>query len=281
MDIPRSERMSWIDRATQDLSITEQLMLASIPKASYYYDPIPESAENLQYLELIDREYTKRPFYGSRRMTIMLQSHGYHINRKRVGRLMRLMGLQALYPKKNLSKASRFHKKYPYLLNGVAITAANQVWSTDITYIPIRGGFLYLVAIIDWHTRFVLAWKMSNTLDTTFCLEALEEAFAYGTPEIFNTDQGVQFTSTEFTEVLLAKGIKISMDGKGRALDNVFVERLWRSLKYEEVYIKRYETGLEAVQGITAYFQFYNQERPHQSLDYRTPQTVYLRENYA
>lgn len=250
--------------------------MASVSKTAYYYTPVEENAENLLYMEEIDRVYTKYPFYGSRKMVIVLRTQNHIVNRKRVVRLMQLMGLEAIYPKRNLSKADTAHKKYPYLLRGLIISFSNQVWSTDITYIPVKGGFLYLVAIIDWHTRFVLSWKVSNTLDTTFCLEALEEAFAYGKPEIFNTDQGVQFTSKEFTGALEARGIKISMDGKGRALDNIFIERLWRSVKYEEVYLKRYESGLDAVKGLHLYLQFYNNERVHQSLGYKTPRSLYL-----
>lgn len=272
--------MSWIDRSNKLISLNEQLALFGISKTAYYYKPVPESADNLRYMEIIDELYTEHPFYGSRRMTFILQQRGYHINRKRVTRLMRLMGIEAIYPKPNLSKAAAEHKKYPYLLRDVEITATNQVWSTDITYISVKGGFLYLCAVIDWYTRFVLSWRLSNTLDTGFCVEALEEAFKYGQPEIFNTDQGVQFTSKDFIKVLEARpDIKISMDGKGRALDNIFVERLWRTVKYENVYIKRYESGLLAAMGLAEYFKFYNNERPHQSLDYRTPRAAYFGKN--
>lgn len=276
--MPLDTRKSWIDPSNQWLSVNEQLLLATVSKTAYYYEPVPESDENLFCMEIIDKVYTLHPFYGSRKMRLMLQQRGFNINRKRVVRLMRLMGLEAFYPKRNLSKASAEHKKYPYLLRGVVLIRPNQVWSTDITYIPLKGGFLYLVAIIDWYTRFVLSWRLSNTLDNRFCIEALEEAFQYGKPEIFNTDQGVQFTSVNFIEILEAQEIKISMDGKGRALDNVIVERLWRSVKYEDVYINRYETGLQAKHGLEAYFKFYNNERPHQSLDYKTPYLKYFGE---
>lgn len=226
-------------------------------------------------MEQIDRIYTDHPFYGSRRMRALLTREGHRVNRKRVVRLMRLMGIEALYPKPNLSKPALEAKKYPYLLRGVEINAANQVWSTDITYIPVKGGFLYLTAVMDWYTRYVLSWKISNTLDVSFCLEALEEALEKGRPDIFNTDQGCQYTSYDFTNALERRQIQISMDGKGRALDNIFVERLWRTVKYEEVYIKKYETGLEVVKGLQTYMPFYNEKRPHQSLNYRTPSEAY------
>lgn len=230
-------------------------------------------------MEVIDRIYTARPIYGSRKMTVRLQELGYQVNRKRIQRLMRLMGLEAFYPKPNLSKPCTDHKKYPYLLRGVVIVAVNQAWGTDITYIPLKGGFLYLVAIIEWRTRLVLSWRLSNTLDTGFCIEALVEALnKYGEPEIFNTDQGVQFTSKEFIKVLEDRKIKISMDGKGRWADNVLSERLWRSVKYEDIYINRYETGAQVANGLKDYFLFYNNERPHQSLNYRTPQAAYTNE---
>lgn len=208
-------------------------------------------------------------------MVVLLEQEGYSVNRKRVVRLMRLMSLEAVYPKQNLSKAALEAKKYPYLLRGLVITARNQVWSTDITYIPLRGGFLYLTAVMDWHTRYILSWRISNTLDVAFCIEALNEALEQGKPDIFNTDQGSQYTSNDFISVLKANKIQISMDGKGRALDNIFVERLWRTIKYEDVYIKRYENGPEAVRGIQTYMSFYNNERPHQSLGYRTPAEAY------
>jgi putative transposase len=234
-----------------------------------------ESEENLRLMGLIDRKYTEHPFYGSRRMTAWLnEDKGEAVNRKRVRRLMRLMGLEAVYPRPKLS-AGRNHKVYPYLLRGVSIDRPDQVWSTDITYVGLPGGFMYLVAVIDWHSRFVLSWGLSNTLDGSFCLDAPEEALSWGRPEVFNTDQGVQFTAEAFTGRLEAAGVKVSMDGKGRCLDNVFVERLWRSVKYEDVYLKRYETVRQLRAGLARYFGFYNQERRHQALDYRTPAEVY------
>jgi len=209
-------------------------------------------------------------------MAAVLQSLGHLVNRKRIVRLMRLMGLQAIYPKRNLSKSAEKAPKYPYLLKGVEVTKADQVWSTDITYIPVKSGFLYLTAIMDWYTRYVLAWRLSNTLDVDFCLDALQEALSHGNPEIFNSDQGTQFTCRRFVEAVEYQGIKFSMDGKGRCFDNIFVERLWRSVKYEEVYIKRYETGAEAHRGLNSYMEFYNNERPHQSLNYQTPRAIYM-----
>jgi putative transposase len=224
---------------------------------------------------LIDRKYTDCPFYGSRRMTAWLNDdEGETVNRKRVRRLMRLMGLEAVYPRPKLS-AGNGHKVYPYLLRGVEVVRPDQVWSTDITYVGLPGGFVYLTAVIDWHSRFVLSWELSNTLDGSFCLEALEAALAKGKPEVFNTDQGVQFTAQAFTGRLLSAGVKVSMDGVGRCLDNVFVERLWRSVKYEDVYLKRYETVRQLRAGLGAYFGFYNGQRRHQSLGYRTPAEVY------
>lgn len=261
------------------LSLNEQLNLAAVSKTAYYYKPIPESEETLCCMEVIDSIYTEHPFYGSRRISVALKERGFNVNRKRAARLMRLMGLEAFYPKPSLSMNVAEHKKYPYLLRNIITSTINQVWSTDITYIPVKGGFLYLVAVIDWHSRFVLSWRLSNTLDNKFCIEALNEALRYGTPDIFNTDQGVQFTSAEFIQVLLNRKIQISMDGKGRALDNIFVERLWRSVKYEEVYIKRYESGLQAALGLKEYFNFYNNERPHQALKYKTPSSVYCGES--
>ena len=226
----------------------------------------------------MDRQYLKTPFYGSRRMKAWLRLQGHLVSRNRVRRLMRLMGLEAIYRRPNTSKPAPGHKVYPYLLKGVEVTRVNQVWAADITYIPMARGFLYLVAIMDWYSRYVLAWKLSNTMDVDFCVEALAEALGKGRPEVFNTDQGSQFTSEAFTGMLLGQGIQISMDGKGRYLDNIFVERLWRSIKYEEVYLKAYQNGSEARTGIGGYLEFYNQQRPHQALDYRTPAEMYLSE---
>ena len=275
MGIPVEERKQWINATDLKLSVEEKITLSSISKTAYYYKPVSETPENLLLMEQIDRLYTEHPYYGSRKMVFVLNSLGWLINRKRVRRLMNLMGLEAIYPKPNLSKPSSKNKKYPYLLRGVKITVPNQVWSTDITYIPLRGGFLYLTAILDWYSRYVLAWRLSNTLDVGFCLEALDEALNQGKPVIFNTDQGAQFTSQEFTKVLEKQGIQISMDGRGRALDNVFVERLWRTIKYENVYIKKYENGVEAKKGLKEYLTFYNDKRIHQSLNYKTPRELY------
>jgi putative transposase len=223
----------------------------------------------------LDEQYTQTPFYGVLKMTELLRQQGELVNPKRVRRLLRKMGLEAIYPKPKLSRPSDNFRRYPYLLESKAIEHSNQVWSTDITYIRLQKGFIYLVAVIDWYSRYVLSWEVSNTLDVYFCLEALETALSQGTPEIFNTDQGSQFTSLAFTERLLKGGIQISQDGRGRALDNIFVERLWRSLKYEEVYLKSYNSVSDAIQGIGDYFKFYNHERLHQSLDYQTPATVH------
>jgi putative transposase len=231
-------------------------------------------------MKLIDQQYLERPFYGSRRMTVFLKNQGYRVNRKRVRRLMAIMGLQAIYRRPRTSQPASGHKVYPYLLRGMEITWPNQVWTSDITYIPMTRGFLYLVAIMDWYSRYVLAWRLSNTLDADFCIEALEEALEKGAPEIFNTDQGSQFTSQAFTNLLEQHGVRVSMDGKGRYTDNLFIERLWRSLKYEEVYLKAYSGGKEARLGIGSYLDFYNQERPHQSLGYRTPAEVFINANH-
>jgi len=231
-------------------------------------------------MKLIDQQYTQTPFYGTRRMTDHLGLRGYTVNRKRIQRLMRLMGLEAIYPRPRLSIKDKDHKIYPYLLNDVKITQINQVWSADITYIPMTQGFMYLVAIIDWFSRYVLSWRLSNTLDVDFCLEALEEALSYGTPDIFNTDQGSQFTASSFSGRLQAEQIKISMDSRGRALDNIFVERLWRSLKYEDIYIRDYETVSDLSLGLGQYFKFYNYKRPHQSLKARTPAMIHFNCGY-
>lgn len=255
--------------------MSRQCDLLGLSRSSYYYEPAAETAENLELMERIDREYTDHPFLGSPGMTTWLRRQGCLVNRKRVQRLMRLMGLAAVYPKPRLSVPGVGHKVYPYLLRNVAIERANQVWSTDITYIPMPHGFMYLTAVMDWYSRYVLSWRLSNTLDVEFCLEALEEALSQGCPEVFNTDQGVQFTSTAFTSRLEEAGIKVSMDGKGRWLDNVFVERLWRTVKYEEVYLYRHETVPDLHSGLTRYFAYYDHERYHQSLGNRTPAEVY------
>ena len=253
----------------------DQCGLLGLNRSTYYYVPATESSLNLHLMGRIDEQYMRTPFYGWPRMTIYLQNQGYAVNHKRVQRLMTKMGIQALYPKPSLSKASYTHKIYPYLLRNLAITHPNQVWSTDITYIPLANGFMYLVAVIDWFSRYVLAWQLSNTLDSAFCVDTLQQALQMGRPDIFNTDQGAQFTATAFTSVLEKAAIQISMDGKGRALDNIFIERLWRSVKYEDVYLKRYDSVLALFTGLDAYFAFYNHERPHQSLAYRTPAAIY------
>ncbi len=257
------------------LSVNRQCELLGLSKGGLYYIPAEVSLFDLEVMDQIDRQYLKTPFYGSRRMTVILQNLGYEVNRKRIQRLMREMAIEAIYPKPNLSKPKKEHKKYPYLLKNIQIVRANQVWGSDITYIRIKDGFIYLMAILDLFSRYVLAWRLSTSLDIQFCLEALDEALSKGSPEIFNTDQGVQFTSEEWTERLLKKEVKISMDSKGRAIDNIFVERLWRSVKYEEVYIKSYATVTDAKQSLGQYFNFYNNERPHQSLGYQPPWNVH------
>jgi putative transposase len=264
-----------VDPDDSVLSVSRQCELLGLSRSSYYYEPATETAENLSLMEKLDREYTAHPFKGSRRMTTWLRTEGHEVNRKRVQRLMRLMGLEAVYPKPRLSIGGAGHKVYPYLLRNVAIERVDQVWSTDITYIPMPTGFMYLTAVIDWYSRYVLSWRLSNTLDVEFCLEALDEALKQGCPEVFNTDQGVQFTSASYTSRLEAAGAKVSMDGKGRCLDNVFVERLWRTVKYEEIYLWRHETVPALQSGLTRYFSYYNGERQHQSLEDRTPAEVY------
>jgi putative transposase len=253
-----------------ELSIRRQCELLGLARGSWYYEPLGETAENLKLMRRIDELYLLRPYFGSRRMGLELE-----VNRKRVQRLMRIMGLEAIYPKPRTTVPCPEHKIYPYLLRNVEIVRPNQVWSTDITYIPLRGGFLYLTAVIDWYSRYVLTWRLSNSLDGAFCLEALQAALAINVPEIFNTDQGVQFTSAAFTGCLESHGIAISMDGRGRALDNVFVERLWRTVKYEEVYLKDYDDAWHAETSLGEYFEFYCHGRRHQALDNRTPAEVY------
>jgi len=259
------------------LSIRQQCALLGLARSSYYYEPAAESEENLLLMRLLDEQYTRTPFYGSRKMTAWLHTQGYPVERKRVRRLLQLMGLEPIYPKPHLSIAGVVVQRYPYLLRCMRIERCNQVWSCDITYIRLLRGFIYLIAVMDWYSRYVLSWEISITLDTSFCLEALDRALKVATPEIFNTDQGVQFTSTEFVNRLKAADIRISWDGRGRALDNIFVERLWRSVKYEEVYMKDYQSVPDAVRNLQTYFTFYNQERLHQALDYQTPAQVYTR----
>jgi len=265
-----------IEPGHDQISIRQQCELLDLSRATYYYELCQESDLNLNLMRLIDKQYTRTPFYGWPRMTAYLNHEGYTINPKRVRRLMRLMDLQAIYPKRRTTIAAADHKVYPYLLRDLAITRPNQVWSADITYIPMLHGFMYLVAIIDWYSRYVVAWQLSNTLDGLFCLDVLEQALTYEQPEIFNTDQGAQFTAIAFTSRLEAAGVRISMDGRGRALDNVFIERLWRSVKYEHVYLYAYETVNQLEKGLCDYFRFYNQERPHQSIAYQAPVQVYL-----
>jgi putative transposase len=250
--------------------------LLGLNRSTRYYTPVGESEFNLALMRLIDEQYTRTPFYGVLRMTAYLGRRALQVNHKRVHRLMRLMGLVAIYPQPRTTHVDKRATIYPYLLRGLAITHPNQVWSTDITYIRMAQGFMYLVAVIDWFSRYVLAWQLSNTLDGRFCLDALQHALRQGQPEIFNTDQGVQFTAHEFTHTLEATGIRVSRDGRGRALDNIFVERLWRSVKYEDVYLRDYLTVPALEAGLGSYFRFYNQERPHQSLDYRTPVEVHF-----
>jgi len=271
-----SSKRELIDRNNSDLTISEQCSLISLNRSSYYYNPLGITKEELEIMRQIDQVYTRHPFYGIRRITEQLRRQGNNYNHKRIARLMQLMGIEALRPKKNLSKASKDHLIYPYLLRGVKISSTNQVWSSDITYLPLYEGYAYLVAVIDWFSRYVLSWEISNTLDVYFCLEALGKALKSSKPEIFNTDQGSQFTSKAFTSKVIDSEIRMSMDSKGRALDNIFIERLWRSLKYEDIYLKDYQTMEELTVGLENYFSFYNNERIHQSLKYKTPAEVYF-----
>lgn len=270
MNLPFSIRQNWVE-SNPDYSIRRQCRLAGVSRSNFYYKPVPESEENLQLMRLMDEQYMRHPEYGSPRMADWLFDEGYVINHKRVERLMHIMGVQAITPGPHTSKPSPEHKIYPYLLRGVEILRPNHVWSADITYVPMRKGYMYLVAIIDWYSRYVLAWELSNSLESSFCVSALEKALQYTSPEIFNTDQGSQFTSTDFTDTLLSKNITISMDGRGRALDNVFIERLWWTVKYEEIYPKDYTSGKTLYEGLSKYFCYYNEERKHSALDKRTP----------
>jgi len=258
-----------------DLSVRRQCELLGLNRSTLYYHGVGESKENLRLMRLIDEQYLRRPFYGSRRMQDWLESQGHEVNRKRVQRLMRTMGLVAIYPKPRLSLAAKDHKIYPYLLRNVAIIRPNQVWSTDITYIRMAHGFMYLVAIMDWYSRYVISWRLSNSLEVSFCVEVLEEALSWQRPEVFNSDQGVQFTSHVFTSRLEDRAVAISMDGRGRVFDNIFIERLWRTVKYENVYLHDYGTVPELQRGLSDYFMFYCYERRHQSLARRTPWDVY------
>ena len=268
-------RCAAVDRRHPSLSVVRQCKLLDISRSGLYYQAVEASEEDLALMKLIDRQYLATPFYGARRIAAWLKKQGYTVNRKRIRRLMRVMGLKAIYRHPRTSKPAPGNKIYPYLLSNMEITRPNQVWAADITYIPMAQGFLYLVAIIDWYSRHVLAWRLSNTLDGGFCVEALEEALQKGRPDIFNTDQGAQFTGEAFSGLLEQHGVRISMDGKGRYSDNLFIERLWRTVKYEEVYLKAYQDGRDARAGIGDYFRFYNTERPHQALGYRTPAEVF------
>lgn len=261
---------------SKKITVSRQCELIDLNRASLYYRPVEMSEQNLELMRLIDKQYTKTPFYGIRRMTKHLNRNDYKVNHKRIRRLMRIMGLEAIYPRRNLSKKSKEHKIYPYLLKGLSITRPNQVWASDITYIRMAKGFIYLVVVMDWFSRYVLSWAVSVTLDADFCSGALKSALEICAPDIFNTDQGSQFTSKEFTGVLLGKDVRISMDGRGRVFDNIFIERLWRSLKYEEVYLKDYADVWEATECLSRYFRFYNEERIHQALEYSTPHEVYF-----
>jgi len=274
--LPPEAKRGLIEPDHPHLSIARQCELVGLARSSFYHRPQGESAENLSLMRLLDEQYTDTPYYGVRRMTAWLRSQGYTVNHKRVARLLRTMGLETIYPKPRMSEPHPAQRVYPYLLRGVPITRVNQVWSTDITYIRLHGGFIYLVAVMDWFSRYVLSWAVSITMDVGFCLEALDQALEVARPDIFNSDQGAQFTSSDFTGRLVSAGIHVSMDGRGRALDNVFVERLWRTVKYEEVYLKDYETPREAMQGLATFFVRYNERRQHQSLDYRTPAAVYF-----
>jgi putative transposase len=268
-------RRDLVDPNDAHLSICRQCELLGLNRSTYYLPPATVSEGDLRLMRRIDEQYLKAPFFGSRRMAVTLSGPGEPVNRKRIQRLMRVMGIEALHPKPRTTTPAEGAKAYPYLLRDRVLTRADEVWSSDITYVPMRRGFMYLTAVIDWYSRYVLSWRLSNTLDVGFCLEALDEALSRGRPEIFNTDQGSQFTSREYTGRLEGAGVAVSRDGRGRALDNVFVERLWRSVKYEDIYIKDYERISDLESGLTAYFRFYDEDRPHQSLDYRTPGEVY------
>ncbi len=268
-------RRTVVDRRHPSLSVVRQCRLLGISRSGLYYRSVGVSEEDLTLMKLIDRQYLATPFYGARKIAAWLKKKGHVVNRKRVRRLMRTMGLKAIYRRPRTSMPAPGHKIYPYLLSGLEVTRPNQVWAADITYIPMARGFLYLVAIMDWYSRYVLSWRLSNTLDADFCVDALKDALRKGRPDIFNTDQGAQFTGDSFTELLEQHGVRISMDGKGRYSDNLFIERLWRTVKYEEVYLKAYQDGRDARVGIGNYFRFYNAERPHQALGYLTPAEVF------
>ncbi len=271
MSLPVSTRRSWVVEPDSGYSIRHQCMLAGVSRSSFYYIPVTDTNENLLFMRLIDEQFMKHPEFGSPRMTDWLRDQGYRVNQKRVAGLMKRMGIQAITPGPHTSKPAPGHKIYPYLLRDVEIKRVNQVWSTDITYIPMRNGFMYLTAVIDWYSRYVLSWELSNSLDSSFCITALQRALEQGTPEIFNTDQGSQFTSEAFTGIVLDKQIALSMDGRGRALDNALIERLWWTVKYEEVYPKAYCDGHALYKGLGTYFDYYNHGRKHSALGKRTP----------
>ena len=278
LDCDTVKKRELIDWEHSRISIARQCQLLGVSRSGLYYQPVPASQENLALMRLLDEEYTRHPFLGVIKMTNWLRGQGYpRVGEDRVRRLLRSMGLMAIYPGRNLSRPAPGHKIYPYLLRGVAVERINQVWSADITYVRLKNGFIYLVAVVDWFSRYILAFGISITLEADFCIETLQLALVRATPEIFNSDQGSQFTSPRHTEILHLSGIRISMDGRGRALDNIFIERFWRSLKYEEVYLHDYETVQEAKTGIKSYFDYYNNERQHQSLDYKTPAEVYFK----
>jgi putative transposase len=273
--LPLHARRSLVEPTNEQLSIMRQCTLLGLARSSWYYEPVPVDPRTLALMKAIDREYTAHPFFGVRKITQAMREHGLEVNHKKVARLMRQMGIQAIYAAPKTSIPAQNHKIYPYLLKDVEITKADQVWSSDLTYVPMETGFMYLVAVIDWFSRFVLAWGVSNTQDADFAASILQKALRNGKPKIFNTDQGSQFTSEVFTQHLIKANIAISMDGRGRALDNVFIERLWRSVKYEDIYLHNYRTVAELISGLNTYFHFYNYQRYHQSLDNRTPARVY------
>jgi len=268
-------RREFVEPENEQISIKRQCQLLGINRSSIYYRERPERAEDAELMRLIDAQYTEAPFYGYRRMTVHLQKLGFKVNHKRVSKLMRKLGLEAIYPKPNLSKPTKEHLVFPYLLRGLEINDSNEVWACDITYIRLKNGFIYLLAIMDWHSRYVLEFEVSNSLESSIFVETLKRALEKGQPEIFNTDQGSQFTAIEWLKILAENGVNIGMDGRGRCFDNIFVERLWRSVKQEEVYLKEYEDVWEAEESLRKYFKFYNYERPHQSLGYQTPFEVY------
>lgn len=272
-----NQRCKWIEKDSLK-SIRAQCALLGIPRSSLYYEPVPETALNLELMTLIDKQYIETPFYGRSKYMECLKRQGFQVNHKRIARLLKAMGITAVVPGPSTTTGNKAHQKYPYLLKDMQIQRCNQVWAADITWIPTMNGYLYLVAVIDWHSRYILSWALSDSLTSDFCISALEDAFGHGMPEIFNTDQGVQFTSSDFIELLQCREVRISMDGRGRYADNIIVERLWRSVKYEEVYLNRYETGEEAYSGLSEYIRFYNEERIHQALRYKTPAEIYFSE---